>query len=187
MFSSLITYTFILFILALSPFPSIPIIILNYQKNGIIIGMICSIIAGSAASIVHFKLSIKGESLLRGFLHKIFKKSIRYKNYIKNLGIRELFFIQLSGIIPAPIISITAGLNQIKYEKFIIATILSSIFGQFIYIIATNQINIFEKYLIRLGINKIQTLYISVAVGSIIALILSILIKKISRYFYKKF
>ena len=182
---SIITNTFLIFFAALSPFPALPLIILNYQRNGIIAGIISSIIAGISASIFQFLLSYKSLPWLERKFYKYFSRGKRFKAKIKNLKILELFFLQLSGTISASVISIAAGMSQMHFKKFFIATLFSSIFGQLIFIVASNQTTYFEQYLIDVGFIKSKSFYISFSLGCLLAFTFSIFLKRILTYFSK--
>ena len=119
--------------------------------------------------------------------YKYFSRAQRLKTKIKNLKILELFFLQLSGAISASIISIAAGMSQMNFKKFFTATLFSSIFGQLIFIVASNQTTFFEQYLINVGFIKSKSFYISFSIGCLLAFTFSIFLKRIFTYCSKFF
>ena len=172
-FSALL-FTLLITLVATSPVPSIPLVILSYKVNGLLLGYLASLIGGLLASINQFFLSRKLvlNVLKRKFPNK-YKFIKKYSNIISRMTYFEFILLLLSGTIPSTFISVASGLSNIKFRKFIICLVLVSIPQQFIFLIAASQIGNIEKVINIWGLNGLNSLIITLSSVSLLAFMIS--------------
>jgi len=171
-------FTLMITLVATSPVPCIPLVILSYKVNGLLIGYITSLIGGLFASINQFFLS-------RKLVINVFKKKFpnkykfikKYSNIISRMTYFEFIFLLLSGTIPSTIISLASGLSNIKFRKFIICLVLVSIPQQFIFLVAASQLGKIEKVTNIWGLNGVYSLIITLSSISLLAFMISYLVR----------
>ena len=171
-------FTLMITLVATSPVPCIPLVILSYKVNGLLIGYITSLIGGLFASINQFFLS-------RKLVINVFKKKFpnkykfikKYSNIISRMTYFEFIFLLLSGTIPSTIISLASGLSNIKFRKFIICLVLVSIAQQFIFLVAASQLGKIEKVTNIWGLNGVYSLIITLSSISLLAFMISYLVR----------
>jgi len=171
-------FTFLITLVATSPIPSIPLVMLNYKINGLYVGYLASLIGGLIAGINQFFLSRK--LVLKVLKKKFPNKYIFIKKYstiVSRLTYFEFIFLLLSGTIPSTIISVASGLSNIKFKKFIICIIIVSIPQQLIFLIAASQFQNIEKFTKILGLEGINSIIISITVVSLLAFMISYCIR----------
>ena len=176
-FSALL-FTLLITLVATSPVPSIPLVILSYKVNGLLLGYLASLIGGLLASINQFFLSRKLvlNVLKRKFPNK-YKFIKKYSNIISRMTYFEFIFLLLSGTIPSTIISLASGLSNIKFRKFIICLVLVSIPQQFIFLVAASQLGKIEKVTNIWGLNGVYSLIITLSSISLLAFMISYLVR----------
>ena len=170
------TFAFTLLIAALStsPLPSIPLVILNYKINGLLLGYIATLIGGLIASINQFFISRKlAIPLLKKRFPKKYQLIIKYSNILSAMNLFEFLFLLISGVIPNSIISVASGLSRMKFHRFISCLIVVSIPQQFIFLIAASQIANLEKFLKIRGINDINSVIFTISILSFTAFLIS--------------
>ena len=172
-FSALL-FTLLITLVATSPVPSIPLVILSYKVNGLLLGYLASLIGGLLAGINQFFLSRKLvlNVLKRKFPNK-YKFIKKYSNIISRMTYFEFILLLLSGTIPSTLISVASGLSNIKFRKFIICIVLVSIPQQFIFLIAASQIGNIEKVINIWGLNGLNSLIITLSSVSLLAFMIS--------------
>ena len=171
-------FTLMITLVATSPVPCIPLVILSYKVNGLLIGYITSLIGGLFASRKQFFLS-------RKLVINVFKKKFpnkykfikKYSNIISRMTYFEFIFLLLSGTIPSTIISLASGLSNIKFRKFIICLVLVSIAQQFIFLVAASQLGKIEKVTNIWGLNGVYSLIITLSSISLLAFMISYLVR----------
>ena len=152
-FFSTILFTLLITILSTSPFPSIPLVIINYKINGLFFGYIATLIGGLISSINQFFISRKlAISILKKIFPKKYKFILKYSNIISEMTLFEFLFLLISGVIPNSIISVAAGISKMKFKRFISCLIIVSIPQQFIFLVAATQLNNLETFQ-KKGIN----------------------------------
>ena len=163
-------FTLLITLVATSPVPSIPLVILSYKVNGLLIGYLTSLIGGLLASINQFFLSRKLvlNVLKRKFPNK-YKFIKKYSNIISRMTYFEFILLLLSGTIPSTIISVASGLSNVKFNKFIICLVLVSIPQQFIFLLAATQLGTIEKVVNIWGLNGVNSLIVSLSSVSLLA------------------
>ena len=171
---SAILFTLLITLVATSPVPSIPLVILSYKVNGLLLGYLASLIGGLLAGINQFFLSRKLvlNVLKRKFPNK-YKFIKKYSNIISRMTYFEFILLLLSGTIPSTVISVASGLSNIKFRKFIICIVLVSIPQQFIFLIAASQIGNIEKVINIWGLNGLNSLIITLSSVSLLAFMIS--------------
>lgn len=163
-------FTLMITLVATSPVPSIPLVILSYKVNGLVLGYLTSLIGGLLAGINQFFLSrrIVLNVLKRKFPNK-YKFIKKYSNIISRMTYFEFIFLLLSGTIPSTIISVASGLSNIKFRKFIICIVLVSIPQQLIFLLAASQLGTIEKVVNIWGLNGVNSLIVSLSSVSLLA------------------
>tara|TARA_Y100000813_G_C24096400_1_gene320726 strand:+ start:275 stop:859 length:585 start_codon:yes stop_codon:yes gene_type:complete len=163
-------FTLMITLVATSPVPSIPLVILSYKVNGLVLGYLTSLIGGLLAGINQFFLSrrIVLNVLKRKFPNK-YKFTKKYSNIISRMTYFEFIFLLLSGTIPSTIISVASGLSNIKFRKFIICIVLVSIPQQLIFLLAASQLGTIEKVVNIWGLNGVNSLIVSLSSVSLLA------------------
>ncbi|MDQ0484438.1 TVP38/TMEM64 family protein [Guptibacillus hwajinpoensis] len=130
----------------IAPLPSFVITAANGLAFGIPLGIIISWTGGMAAALVMFLLArILGAS----FVEKITKKSDLLAKANRYSGENGFFLIFVARIIPIvsfDIISLIAGLSNIKFRSFVIATGLGQIPGTVLYTIVGHDIANLDQY-----------------------------------------
>ena len=171
---SAILFTLLITLVATSPVPSIPLVILSYKVNGLLLGYLASLIGGLLAGINQFFLSRKLvlNVLKRKFPNK-YKFIKKYSNIISEMTYFEFILLLLSGVIPSTIISVASGLSNIKFRKFIVCIVLVSIPQQFIFLIAASQLGTIEKVINTWGLNGFNSLIITLSSVSLLAFMIS--------------
>ena len=171
---SAILFTLLITLVATSPVPSIPLVILNYKVNGLFLGYLASLIGGLLAGINQFFLSRKLvlNVLKRKFPNK-YKFIKKYSNIISKMTYFEFILLLLSGVIPSTIISVASGLSNIKFRKFIVCIVLVSIPQQFIFLIAASQLGTIEKVINTWGLHGVNSLIITLSSVSLLAFMIS--------------
>ena len=163
-------FTLMITLVATSPVPSIPLVILSYKVNGLVLGYLTSLIGGLLAGINQFFLSrrLVLNVLKRKFPNK-YKFIKKYSNIISRMTYFEFIFLLLSGTIPSTIISVASGLSNIKFRKFIICIVLVSIPQQLIFLLAASQLGTIEKVVNIWGLNGVNSLIVSLSSVSLLA------------------
>ena len=178
--SSAFLFTLLITLVATSPISSIPLIMLNYKINGILIGYFVTLFGGLFAAINQFFLTRK--LVLRVLKRKFPKKYIfikRYSNIISRMTYLEFIFLLLSGAIPATIISLASGLSKLKFKKFIICIFLVSIPQQCIFLIAASQLHNIERIVGIFGLEGWNSIIVNLSIVSLLTFIISYSIRSI--------
>ena len=188
---SAILFTLLITLVATSPVPSIPLVILSYKVNGLLLGYLASLIGGLLAGINQFFLSRKLvlNVLKRKFPNK-YKFIKKYSNIISRMTYFEFILLLLSGTIPSTVISVASGLSNIKFRKFIICIVLVSIPQQFIFLIAASQIGNIEKVINIWGLNGLNSLIITLSSVSLLAFMISYAVRlspELIKFFKRNF
>ena len=171
-------FTLMITLVATSPVPSIPLVILSYKVNGLVLGYLTSLIGGLLASINQFFLSRKLVlNVLKRKFPKKYKFIKKYSNIISRMTYFEFIFLLLSGTIPSTIISVASGLSNIKFSKFIICLVLVSLPQQFIFLLAASQLGTIEKVVNIWGLNGVNSLIVSLSSVSLLAFMISYAIR----------
>ncbi|MDP4551940.1 TVP38/TMEM64 family protein [Alkalihalobacillus macyae] len=130
----------------IAPLPSFVITAANGLAFGIPLGIIISWTGGMAAALVMFLLArILGAS----FVEKITKKNDLLAKANRYSGENGFFLILVARIIPIvsfDIISLIAGLSNIKFRSFVIATGIGQIPGTVLYTIVGHDIANLDQY-----------------------------------------
>lgn len=172
-------FTILITLVATSPIPSIPIVILNYKINGLFLGYLASLIGGLIAGINQFFLSRK--LVLKVLKTKFPNKYIFIKKYstiVSRMNYFEFIFLLLSGTIPSTIISVACGLSNMKFKKFIICIILVSIPQQLIFLIAASQLTNVEKVTTIWGLEGFNSKILTLSIVSLLAFLISYITSK---------
>ena len=172
---SSIFFTILLIIVGITPVPSIPIAILNYKINGLTLGYLSTLIAGTIASAIYFLFAnFYLRNIFRKRFIKKYKSLKKYSDLIARMSYLEFILLLLSGIIPNSMISVASGLAKMNFKKFIICYILVGIPQQLILLIGAAQLDYLNKLFLNFGISDINSLLYSLGA---ICLILFITIK----------
>lgn len=130
----------------IAPLPAFVITAANGLAFGIPLGIIISWTGGMAAALVMFLLArILGAS----FVEKITKKSDLLAKANRYSGENGFFLILVARIIPIvsfDLISLIAGLSNIKFRSFVIATGIGQIPGTVLYTIVGHDIANLDQY-----------------------------------------
>ena len=173
-FFSTILFTLLITLISTSPVPSIPLVILNYKVNGMAAGYIASLIGGLIASLNQFFLS---KNFLLKFIRNKYPKKYfyinKYSKIVSRMSYAEFIFLLFSGVIPNSIISIAAGVAKMNFRKFITCYFIVALPQQLIFLFAANQLDNVEQILKINGLNKFNSLVLSLTVVSLIAFLIS--------------
>lgn len=187
---STILFTLLIILVSTSPVPSIPLVILNYKVNGMAAGYIASLLGGLIASVNQFFLS---KNFLLKFIRNKYPKKYfyinKYSEIVSRMTYTEFIFLLFSGVIPNSIISIAAGVAKMKFRKFITCYFIVALPQQLIFLFAANQLDNVEEILKINGLNKFNSLVLSLTVVSLIAFLISFISRiapKIIKKLYKK-
>ena len=189
-FFSTILFTLLITLISTSPVPSIPLVILNYKVNGMAAGYIASLIGGLIASLNQFFLS---KNFLLKFIRNKYPKKYfyinKYSKIVSRMSYTEFIFLLFSGVIPNSIISIAAGVAKMNFRKFITCYFIVALPQQLIFLFAANQLDNVEEILKINGLNKFNSLVLSLTLVSLIAFLISFISRiapKIIKKLYKK-
>ena len=167
-------FTLLITLVATSPIPSIPFVILNYKINGLFLGYLASLIGGLIAGINQFFLSRK---LVLKVLKRKFPSKYsfikKYSTIVSRMTYFEFIFLLLSGTIPSTIISVACGLSNMQFKKFIICIFLVSIPQQLIFLIAASQLSNIEKVITLWGLKGINSIILALSIVSLMAFLIS--------------
>ena len=187
---STILFTLLITLISTSPVPSIPLVILNYKVNGMAAGYIASLVGGLIASVNQFFLS---KNFLLKFIRNKYPKKYfyinKYSKIVSRMSYPEFIFLLFSGVIPNSIISIAAGVAKMNFRKFISCYFIVALPQQLIFLFAANQLDNVEEIFKINGLNKFNSLILSLTVVSLIAFLISFISRiapKIIKDLYKK-
>jgi uncharacterized membrane protein YdjX (TVP38/TMEM64 family) len=133
----------------LAPLPSFVITAANGLAFGIPIGFLISWTGGMAAAIVMFWLA---RLLGAGFVERVTKQNHllhQANRYSGKNGFFLIFVARLIPIVSFDFISFLAGLSQISFRSFFVATALGQIPGTILYTIVGHDIANLEEYQTR--------------------------------------
>ena len=85
----------------------------------------------------------------------------------------EFILLLLSGTIPNSIISLSSGLANMPFKKFIGCLVLVSIPQQLIFLATATQIDNFEKIFLVKGFNKFNSIIFTMTICSLIVFFIS--------------
>ena len=184
---NVIVFTIIIFFVATSPIPSLPVIFLSYKQNGLLGGYISVLLGGHFASLMHFYLSRRfSQEFLNKRYPRIYTKVIKYKKIINKITLFEFILLLISGVIPSSILSISAGLSKIKFKTFFLIKIITLVPQQLFYTILATQLGTVDFIFFKLGLEKYNNIYTSASFLSLLA-VLALLFFKILKILIKKF
>lgn len=130
----------------IAPLPSFVITAANGLAFGIPLGIIISWTGGMAAALVMFLLA---RLLGASFVEKITKKSDLLAKANRYSGENGFFLILVARVIPIvsfDIISLIAGLSNIRFRSFVIATAIGQLPGTILYTIVGHDIANLDQY-----------------------------------------
>ena len=183
-FHSVILFTFIISLIAFLPIPGLPVILLNYKTNGIFGGFVSAYLGGTISALIQYFFSRK---LIYGFHtrsrgKKFFRKILIYSNKIKYLSSIELATLMLSAI-PSILVIPACGIANIRFRKFILCFLLTSLPYQLLFVLTSFQAQKLEKIFSKYGFNLIETFLMSIGTYSLIIFVLLLLFKKLKKEF----
>tara|TARA_B100000886_G_scaffold296523_1_gene223791 strand:+ start:50231 stop:50815 length:585 start_codon:yes stop_codon:yes gene_type:complete len=178
---STIFFILLITLISTSPVPSIPLVILNYKVNGLIAGYIASLVGGLIASVNQFYLS---KNFLLKFIRKKYPKKYlyinKYSKIVYGMTYIEFIFLLFSGVIPNSIISISAGVAKMSFRKFITCYFIVALPQQLIFLFAATQIENLEGILKINGLDKFNSIVLSLAIVSFIAFAISFILRMVA-------
>ena len=184
---NVIVFTVIIFFVAISPIPTIPVIFLSYKQNGLLGGYISVLLGGHFASLMHFYISRRfSQDFINKTYPRVYTKLIKYKKIIDKITLLEFILLLISGVIPSSILSISAGLSKIKFNIFFFTKIIISVPQQLFYTILATQFGTIDFIFFKLGLERYNNIYTSVSLLSLLAVI-ALLCFKILNTLLKKF
>jgi uncharacterized membrane protein YdjX (TVP38/TMEM64 family) len=133
----------------LAPLPSFVITAANGLAFGIPLGFLISWTGGMAAAIVMFWLA---RLLGAGFVERVTKQNhllLQANRYSGKNGFFLIFVARLIPIVSFDFISFLAGLSQISFRSFFVATALGQIPGTILYTIVGHDIANLDEYQTR--------------------------------------
>ena len=138
-FVRVLTYFFIINLVALSPFSSLPLVISSYILFDSRIGFLINITSICSSSYLlyksgcYLKKRIPSGRILKKLSNLVSTDSLLKKKYMIFI---EVFFLQLSLITPYKIICIISGSLKINIRIFLLSTILAKSINQILYFYA---------------------------------------------------
>ncbi len=130
----------------LAPLPSFVITAANGLAFGVPLGILISWSGGMAAALVMFLLArILGAS----FVERVTKRSEILDKVNRYSGRNGFFLILVARLVPIvsfDLISLIAGLSQISFRSFIVATAIGQVPGTILYTIVGHDIAHLDKY-----------------------------------------
>ena len=177
---SVILFTFIIALISFLPIPGMPVLFISYKVNGLTGGFISAYFGGSISSIIQYFLAKNFFLKLvnRFNKNKFTKKLVKYSKKIKNLTYFELILFMLSSI-PSILKIPACGVAKIKFRKFIICFLGTSIPFQLIIVLSFLPAQTLDNKLTEFGINQIHSFILSLGTYSLILFILLLSIKKL--------
>ena len=175
---SVIKFTCLLTLISLSPFPSIPFVMLNYKVNGLLLGYLITLFTGTITSLIQYKLA-------RKYIRRLFSKKttrkykliIKYSKLISGMNYFEFILLLFIGFVPNSIISYSSGFAKIKLKKFLLCYVIVGIPQQLLFVLAACQIDSLSKNFNKLGFSNIYSVNLSISIISLILFIILYLIK----------
>lgn len=175
---NVILYSLIIFAVASSPFPSLPIIFLSYKMNGLLGGYISVLVGGHFASLLYFYLSRKlSRGLIKVRYPRIYSKIEKYSKLLNRINYPEFFLLVLSGIVPSSILSISAGVSKLSFKTFFFTKLVISIPQQLFYTALATQYKTIDFIFFKIGLEKYNNLVTSTTLLSLITIFILFIIK----------
>lgn len=126
-----VIYLLVLTILPLVLFPDSVIVIAGGMMFGVVNGSILTIIGSFLGATVSFYISrVFGKRVIEKFIKK---DMVNLSEHSKKKGFIIILLLRLIPVFPFKIVSYSAGLSNIKFKDFTIATVLGSMPGIIVY------------------------------------------------------
>lgn len=126
-----IAYVVILTLLPLLFFPDSVLVIAGGMVFGLFKGVVLTSIGSFLGASVSFYISrILGQKIVSKFLKD---KSVNFEKYSKQSGFFIILMLRLIPLFPFKVVSYSAGLSNISFKDFTIATVIGSIPGIVVY------------------------------------------------------
>ena len=182
--NSVIIFTFIIAFIAFLPVPGLPVVLLNYQTNGMLGGFISAYFGGAISALIQYFFSKKiiYTFHLRMRRKKFLRKILIYSNKIKYLSYLELATLMLSAV-PSILVFPACGIANVKFRKFIFCFLLTSLPYQLLFVLTSFQVQKLEKIFSKYGLNLIETFLMSIGTYSLIIFIILLVLRKLKRSF----
>lgn len=164
-----LVYLIILTILPLVLFPDSVIVIAGGMLFGLVNGSILTVIGSFLGATLSFYISrIFGRRVIEKFIKK---DMVNLDEYSKKKGFVIILLLRLIPIFPFKIVSYSAGLSNIKFKDFTLATVIGSMPGIIVYTNLGDKTN-------EIGSSSF---YISVALLILLFAVSIVLKRKINR------
>ena len=179
----------LIMLFAISPLPTLPILIMNYTLNGLANGYIAFCIGLIGALSCHYHLGWNFKYYYskinkRALISKIFigrknleKLSEKFSNAIANLSLIEFLLLRLSGVLPFKLVNIISGINRRSFRAYILITIIATTPYQLIYFSISKHASLIDKYSANLGISGYESILAKISICSLIALLASFIFR----------
>ena len=168
---------FIICLVSLTPFPSLPLAIYYYSKFGFIDGFIVVTIASNLKILIHYNLGRLLRSKKINFFNfekKIAKAKIKYKS----IKTKDILLIRLSNLFVTRILNIFLGFINYSLRKTFIINNISILPWQLLYFYLATKVDFLSELLINYGIDlSIVRILSIISITSIAFLVVRILIK----------
>ncbi len=124
-------YIILFTVVPLTLFPDSILAIAGGMIFGLVNGFVFTMIGALCGATLSFYIS---RYFGRDFLKKLIKKDLKeFDNKLKDNGFMIIFLLRLIPLFPFDIISYSAGLSEIKYKDFFLATLIGTIPGIFVF------------------------------------------------------
>jgi len=173
---------FIICLVSLTPFPSLPLVIYYYSKFGFIDGFIVLILASNLKIIIHYKL---GELLRTKKLkfYNLEKKISRAKEKYKSIKTKDILLIRLSNLFVTRILNIFLGFINYSLRKTFVINNIAIVPWQILYFYSATKVDFLSKLLLNFGIDLSIVKFISIiSITSIVFLAVRILFKLLKKF-----
>lgn len=173
---------FIICLVSLTPFPSLPLSIYYYSKFGFIDGFIVVTVASNLKILIHYNLGKILQSKNINFLN-LGNKISKVKKKYKSIKTKDILLIRLSNLFVTRILNIFLGFIKFSLRKTIVINNIAIIPWQFLYFYFATKVDLLSGLLLNYGINLSIVRFLSIISITSIAFITVRIIVKIFHKF----
>ena len=190
MIIDVLLFTFLIYLVSVSPLPALPLIIASYAKIGFYGGFLSIIFAANLAILTQYYIgtNIRKNNFKWVRFEKLAK---RYSQKIKKLSTLDLFLLRLSNIFITKIINLLLGFSGYPLKKLFIINNIALIPWQFLNYFFATKVDLLSDILLKINISvSISRVFSIISISCLVILLTRIIIfilKKITRNKYLSF
>tara|TARA_Y100001978_G_C23610579_1_gene393365 strand:- start:206 stop:775 length:570 start_codon:yes stop_codon:yes gene_type:complete len=178
----MITAIFIICIVSLTPFPSLPLAIYYYSKFGFIDGFIVVTVASNLKILIHYNLGRILRHKKINFLN-LGKKLSRANQKYKSIKTKDILLIRLSNLFVTRILNIFLGFIRFPLKKTFVINNIAILPWQLLYFYFATKVDFLSRILIKIGIDLSIVRFLSIiSITSIAFLFVRIFIKLFKKF-----